>query len=110
MMEDVKIILSFNGKQRYVSYNSVVMGSNMIGPMTVEDAEYIAACLDACRWRKIETAPVRETVIVLWNGKIPHAAWKNEDGEWVVAGAGGLVLGKDPTHYRPIGPLPGGDE
>ena len=46
-MEDVKIVLSYNGKQRYVSYKSVVMGSNTLGPMTPEDAEHLVSALKA---------------------------------------------------------------
>ena len=49
-MNNVKIIISHDGQQRYIRYNSSVMGGNEIGPMAPEDAEHIVACIEACRW------------------------------------------------------------
>jgi len=105
MMEDIKIILSYDGKQRYVSYGSSVMGSNMLGPMTPEAAEHIVACLEACRWRKIETAPLGEAFLVSDGVSVDLA----ETISNTVCDSLGNRLSWA-THWRPIGPLPGGDE
>ena len=105
MMEDVKIILSYDGKQRYISYNSVVMGSNMLGPMTPGDAEYLVACIDACRWRPIETAPKDGSHVLLFRPEIVFCGYWSKKG-WTISAPGLPLMLPSATHWRPIGPLP----
>ena len=75
-------------------------------------ADHIAACLDACRWRPIEEAPIDTVVIVCCTGEWPTTAFKNKHDLWIVVGGCGVGLVFKPTHYRLIGPLPekDGDE
>lgn len=126
MMEDVRIFKSFEQGFRYLCYDRNG-GTMMLGPMPKEVAEHIAACLDACRWRKIETAPKDGTRVILANNNgeydvAGYVEWTTSEQQFVRKAKDGEVyktVHKDsgyfdtdifPTHWRPIGPLPGGDE
>lgn len=110
-MDDAYLIISgIDPKRRYLAWKDKSGGlDHEVGPIDADVAAHIAACLDACRWRPIETAP-KDGGWFLAIGRGPDN--ENHISVFKWNGFAERFLDHDynemlfPTHWRQIGPLP----